>query len=256
MHSLALELAGARIDLGLAGPAPAVLADRYGAFARSGRAARWQLKLHSGSPAGGERITGRVTTRDGLIRLEGRERDGFLDAATCRGEALLDPYLVVVDALVRTVMALELSARGGCMFHAAALVVDGLTHLVPGRSGSGKTTLAARAGDVLSDEICAVVPDGRSFRVEGTPWWTGRPGAAPLAAVWKLDRGEERLESLAPAEGMRHLCTNLVVPGLRGAERTAFELCGRVAARVPFGRLSFRLDTNVDALLRRGGAAP
>ena len=70
-------------------------------------------------------------------------------------------------------------ARGGCLFHAAALVVDGAAHLFPGRSGAGKSTLASLAGDVLSDELAAVLPDGGGFRVHGTPWWTGRAGSAP-----------------------------------------------------------------------------
>jgi hypothetical protein len=250
MPTLALDLAGARVDLRFADSPPARVADRYGAFARADGAARWLLELHPGPLPARERMTGSVTNRGGILRLEGRERHGFLDTATGRGEALLDPYLVVVDAFVRTAMALDLSARGGCLLHAAALVVDGAAHVVPGRSGAGKSTLAAQAGDVLGDEICAVVPDGKAFRVQGTPWWEGRPGSAPLAAVWTLAWDAERAEPLPPAQAFRHLCTNLVVPGVGGAEETAFELCGRVAAAVPFGRLSFRRGTDVDALLR------
>jgi hypothetical protein len=70
--------------------------------------------------------------------------------------------------------------------------------------------------------------------------------------VWTLAWGAERTEALPRAPAVRHLCTNLVVPGQREAEQTAFELCGRIAATIPFGRLSFRPDTDADALLRRG----
>jgi hypothetical protein len=255
MARLPLSLAGAAIDLCVPGSPPAKLAGRYGAFVRPDGPARWHLELRPGALPHGESMTGRVTLRDGVLRLDGRERHGFLDARTGTGEALLDPHLLVVDALVRVALALDLNARGGCLFHAAGLVVDGEAHLAPGRSGAGKTTLAGLAGDVLSDEICAVVPDGEAFRAMGTPWWEGRPGAAPLAAVWELDRDAERTRALGRAEALRHLCANLVVPTVEGAERTAFELCGRVAAAVPFGRLSFRLDTDVDALLGRGKVA-
>jgi hypothetical protein len=250
-RTLALELAGARIDLRLPGAPPAIVAERYAAFSRAPGPARWVFELHPGPLPAAEQMTGRVTARDGTLRLEGLEPHGHLDAATCRGEALLDPYLVVVDALVRTAIALDLCARGGCLVHAAALVVDGVAHLAPGRSGAGKSTLAGLAGDVLSDELCAVIPDGEILRVHGTPWWKGRPGAVPLGAVWSLAWGAERTDPLSPAPALRHLCTNLVLPGHRPAERTAFELCGRVAATIPFGRLSFRPDTDVDALLRR-----
>lgn len=255
MHTLALDLAGARIDLRFPDPLPATLAGRYSAFAGAAGPARWHLDLRPGPFPDRERMTGRTIARDGIVRLEGYERHGFLDTTTCRGEALLDPYLVVADSLVRTAMALDLSARGGCLLHAATVVVDGAAHLVPGRSGAGKSTLSALAGDVLSDEVCAVIPDGPAFRVQGSPWWKGRPGAAPLAAVWALAWDAERVDMLPPALALRHLGGNLVLPGQPPVERSAFALCGRVAATVPFGRLSFRRDTDVEALLRRGRAA-
>jgi hypothetical protein len=196
-----------------------------------------------------------VRADGGVLRLEGRERYGFLDPASGQGEALLDPHLLVLDALVRVAMALDLADRNGCLFHAAALVVDGAAHVAPGRSGAGKSTIAGLAGDVLADEVCAVVPGEEGFSVHGTPWWRGRPGTAPLAATWTLGWDAERTEALPAAEALRHLCTNMVVPGVGRAERTGFELCARVATAVPFGRLSFRKDTDVDALLRRARLA-
>ncbi len=249
--TLALDLAGARLDLRLAHGSSPALERRYAAFACPAGPARWQLELRPGPSPALEAMTGRVTVRDGCLRLEGLEQHGSLDIATRRGEARLDPSLVVVDALVRAAMALDLSDRGGCLVHAAALVIDGQVHLAPGRSGSGKSTLASLAGDVLSDELCTLTPAGEAFRVAGTPWWKGRPGAAPLAALWTLAWDGERAEPLPRTQAFRHLCPNLVVPGVPRAQETAFQLCGRVAMAVPFGRLSFRRDTDVDALLRR-----
>ncbi len=255
MASVALELAGARIDLHVAGSPPRLFETRYGAFVRSSGAARWRFELHPGSLPPGERMTGRVVVRDEVLRLEGCERHAFLDPVSGQGEALLDPHLFVLGALVRAAMALDVAHRGGCLLHAAALVVDGAAHVAPGRSGAGKSTLAGLAGDVLADEVCAVVPGGDGFSVHGTPWWRGRPGAAPLAAIWTLAWDAERAEVLPAGGALRHLCTNMVVPGVGRAERTGFELCARVATAVPFGRLSFRPHTDVDALLRRARLA-
>lgn len=250
---LALDLAGVCIDLRLPGSPPARVVERYAAFTRACGGRRWILDLRPGPLPSVESMTGRVSTRNGILRLEGLEHHGYLDTATFRGEVLLDPHLVVADALVRTAMALDLAARGGCLLHAAAVVVDGSAHVVPGRSGAGKSTLASLAGDVLADELCAVIPDGDRFCVQGTPWWKGRPGTAPLAAVWTLAWNAEGTEPLPPPRAMRHLCTNLVLPGGQHVEKAALALCGRIATAVPFGRLSFQPDTDIDALLRRRG---
>jgi hypothetical protein len=255
--TLALDLAGSHIELRVVGAAPALFSRRYGRFvvAQARRAPRWRFELRSGATPPLDRVTTRLVVGDGLVRMEGLEAHGTLDPSTGRGEALLDPGLVVADALIRAAMAVDVLERGGCLLHAAAVVVDGAAHLVPGHSGAGKSTLAGLAGDVLSDELCAVFPDGERVWAHGTPWWGGRPGPVPVAGVWSLAWGAERLEPLRRAEALRHLASNLVLP-LRGGgeEEAAFAVAGRLAANLPFGRLTFRKDTDVDALLRRAEA--
>jgi hypothetical protein len=127
---------------------------------------------------------------------------------------------------------------------------------VPGRSGAGKSTLARLARDVLSDELCAVFPEGGRCWTHGTPWWGGRPGPVPVARLWALAWGAERLEPLRRAQALRHLVSNLVLPlPGGGAEEAAFAVAGRLATTLPFGRLWFHRDTDVEGLLRGAEAA-
>jgi hypothetical protein len=254
--SLPLEVAGARLELRVDGAPPPRLEERYGAFRTGPGPAGWVLDLRPGPTPQLAGMTGRVVADGRLLRVQGAEPLGALDVAARRAEALCDPLLVVADALVRAALAADVLARGGCLLHAAALVVDGAAHLCPGRSGSGKSTLASLAGDVLSDELVAVLPEGGGFRAHGTPWWTGRPGSAPLAAVHVLAWHREEVAPLARGGGLRHLASNLVLPLDRRQERAAaFAAAGRIAAAAPFERLAFRPSTDVDALLRRPGRA-
>jgi len=245
-----VDVAGTRIVLEADLPGSR-LKERYGAFATPVGLANWTFVLREGPPNLGC-LTGRGVRRGGAIAVEGAEAMGWLDPVARRAEVVADPSLVAVDGLVRAAVTLDVLSRGGCLFHAAATVVDGQAHLFPGRSGSGKSTLASLARLALSDEVCAVVPGPEGFRVHGTPWWTGRPGSAPLAAFYALAWHTEDLAPLPRKAGLRHLLANLTLgvdePATR---RAAFAAAGRVAAAAPFCRLSFTPSSDVDALLRR-----
>jgi hypothetical protein len=126
---------------------------------------------------------------------------------------------------------------------------------VPGRSGSGKSTFAGLAADVITDELAVVVPAGRGFEVHGSPWWRSAGGSAPLAGVFALAWDEPSVAPLSRAALLRHLATNVVLPIDGPTERAeAFGVAGAIAAVVPFARLAFRTDTDVDALVRRHSA--
>jgi hypothetical protein len=249
-----LAIAGVRIDLALDGPDLRV-AERYGAFGGAEGPADWSIALRPGPLAVG-RLTGRSVRRGGRLEVEGAEAMGSLDLASRRGEAVADRSLVAVDGLVRAALTLDVLARGGCLFHAAAVVVDGRAHLVPGRSGSGKSTFAALASAPLGDEVCAVLPDGDGLAVHGTPWWTGRPGPAPLGGVHVLAWEGQGFSPLSRRDGLRHLVANvtLFVDEPETRER-AFAAAGRIAAASPFGRLAFTPRSDVDALLRGAAGA-
>ncbi len=251
---LRLRIAEVRIDLDA--PGSGEVAARFGTFAVGRGPARWRLAVRPSRAPRLDGLTRHVVPDGRLLRIEGAEALGWIDLAARRGAVVSDPPGVVLEPLLRAVVATEVAGRGGCLFHAAAVRVGAAGHLVPGRSGSGKSTFASLAGDRLADEVAAVLPAGGGFRVHGTPWWSGRPGSAPLAAVHALAWGGEGVEPLAPAEALRHLTASLVVPcGGAPALARAFAVASAVAAAVPFGRLSFRRDSDVDAILRLGAAA-
>lgn len=252
---LSLDVARSRIDLRIAAEAPR-LAERYRAFAGAHGPPRWTLEVPAGSTPALGRLTGRVVAAGGRLRVEGAEALGWLDPATRRGEVLADPMLVGVDGLVRAALAIDIGGRGGCLFHAAAVMVDGLAHLAPGRSGAGKSTFAVLASNRLTDELAAVLPAGRGFEVHGTPWWEARAGAAPLGAIYRLGWDAEEVSPLGRAGALRHLAANLVLPVDDPDERErAFAAASAIAAAVPFAHLAFRPVSDVDALLRRGAVA-
>jgi hypothetical protein len=245
-----LAIAGIRIDIAVEG-GPARLPDRHRPFAGADGPADWTLLARPG-PLELGRLTGRMARRDGRLRVEGAETMGFLDEAARRGEVVADASFLAVDGFLRAAITLDVLGRGGCLFHAAAVAVDGGAHLVPGRSGSGKSTFAALASEPLSDELCAVVPGPEGFAVHGTPWWTGRPGSAPLAGIHVLSWDGEGLSDLPRPAALRHLVGNItLVVDEPGTRALAFAAAGRMASAAPFGRLAFTLRSDVDAILRR-----
>lgn len=245
-----LAIAGVRIDIAVERGRVRV-ADRYQPFAGADGPADWTLVARPG-PLELGRLTGRMARRDGRLRVEGAETMGFLDATAQQGEVVADASFLAVDGLLRAAITLDVLGRGGCLFHAAAVVVDGGAHLVPGRSGSGKSTFAALASEPLSDELCAVVPGPEGFAVHGTPWWTGRPGSAPLAGIHVLSWDGEGSSALPRPAALRHLVANItLVVDEPGTRALAFGAAGRVASATPFGRLAFTPRSDVDAILRR-----
>lgn len=250
MTNREFEIAGVKIRLSFHGTPPPEIS-RYEPFAAQFEKADMVFDLEKGRLHGLVGFTGHVTARAGRLRICGAEHLGALNLTNGRGEAIFDPDLVVVDTFVRALVARRAGEAGGVLLHAAAVRVDGRVHLVPGRSGTGKTTFSAAAGDPLTDELSAVVPDGAGYLVHGTPFWKSRGGFAPLFAIYELKWGGERIEPLPRALLLRHLASSLVLPEDVPEERErAFKVCGELALKVPFRRATFDPTTDVDALLR------
>ncbi len=254
MKLLPLEIGGVRIDLSC--PASDEAARRFGPFSLGKGPGRWCVSVSPSRAPRFDGLTSRVVADGRLFRIEGAEELGWLDPTSRRGEVTSNPSTVVLDPLLRAAVAIDVAEAGGCLFHAAAVVAGGAGYLLPGRSGAGKSTFASLARDRLADEVSVVLPANGGYRVHGAPWWSGRPGSAPLAAVHALAWGGEGIEPLAPANALRALVSSLFVPvGGPPALARAFSVAGAIASATPFGRLSFRLDSDVDAILRPGAGA-
>lgn len=250
-----LAIAGVRIDLEAAGTAVRTH-ERHEAFAGAKGPADWTLRVRAGTQLRG-RLTGRVRRQGARLVVEGAEEMGSLDPSARRGEAVAGAGLLVLEGLLRAALTLDVLDRGGCLFHAAAVVVGGGAHLVPGRSGAGKSTFASLASAPLCDELCAVLPGPEGPVVHGTPWWTGRPASAPLAGIHVLSWGGEGLWPLPRSQALRHLLANVTLVVDEPATRAqAFAAAGPVASAAPFSRLAFTPRSDVDAILgqRRSAA--
>ncbi|HVO20981.1 MAG TPA: hypothetical protein VMU15_17090 [Anaeromyxobacter sp.] len=252
MSAERLDIAGVRIDLQLGERPPAGL-ERLARFGGAGGPADWSLEVRAGAslPAG---PPGRnLVVEEGRWVFPGAAEAAWLDPAARSGLAPVDPGFLALDTLLRAAVAEAVLGRGGILLHGVAVAVDGAAHLCPARSGSGKSTLAARSRHPLSDEISVLLPgSGGGFVAHATPWWSSRGGAAPLAAVYQLAWGGEGVERLSRT-ALRALAANLVLPVDTPANRRrALAVAAAVASAVPFARLAFRPDSDVDALIRRG----
>lgn len=246
------RIAGLRVELLLDGAAPPGM-ERWRPYSCGPGQADLVLALVPGKLEGLGKLTGKVVEEHGTWRAGGVEHLGWLDPAAGRGVAVADPGMLVADSLTRAALARSVAAKGGVLVHAAAVEVDGRAHLVPGRSGAGKSTLARLSKRALTDELAVVFPGpaGGPPEVHGTPWWYSHGGHAPLAGAYELAWGDPAIEPIRGPGLLRHLAQGLVLPLESPAERTrAFGVCGALAAAVPFARLSFRRDSDVDALLR------
>jgi len=89
----------------------------------------------------------------------------------------------------------QISSVSGCVFHGAAIQIEGCCYLFLGPSGTGKTTLSRQAQKkgfpVLSDETVFVSRNRNLFTAYSSPF--GRichgPREAPLAGIFFLKQG-------------------------------------------------------------------
>jgi hypothetical protein len=171
-------------------------------------------------------------------------------------------------ACSESVMAAELGLRaafqlatvrqGGVLLHSSGVVFAGRAVVAVGPSGAGKSTFARwmrqAGGEVLSDEVLALLPDGRvlatPFRSDADMLGTARE--APLGGLFALVH--------APSESLAPLAPAAVVPLLLAQSfrapadgLTQAELLQRVAglaSHFPAYRFSFRNHPEAGRYLR------
>ena len=170
-----------------------------------------------------------------------------------------DPLEYPLDELA---LVGALAAGLGLQAHASCAIDDrGRGLLFVGASGAGKSTMARywqRIGaTILSDDRVIVRPAPAGFALHGTPWHgeerLADPGAAPLAAVFFLDKGaSHRLEDLSAADAVaRLLAASFVPPFVPSAIDFALGFLGELVRAVPCRRLVFALNDDVVDFVER-----
>lgn len=129
-------------------------------------------------------------------------------------------YTMVVDSLMRLILAQLLADRGGAMFHAAGIAMSPEAgYVFFGPSGSGKTTVCRLSHPryrILCDEVIAVKPDAGGVRLYGTPfngaWGDSLAEDVPLKELFYLKQAPHtRRVPLREPDALRGLLESAVV---------------------------------------------
>lgn len=187
----------------------------------------------------------------------------FLSGGGGEGGAVMSPLTYPLDRLL---MMYILAARGGALFHAAGVSIEGRGRIFPGLSGAGKTTLsgvlASEAGfEVLSDERVAIRELDGEFFLYGTPW-PGEAGVAenrrvPLKALYFIRHGGDNLITpLQTREAIRRLLPLAYVPWYDpSALPRVTDVIEALATHVPAYEFGFTPDARAADALRAHAAS-
>ncbi len=182
---------------------------------------------------------GRVA-EDGRLVFAGPSFSATADLAARRATVVGPLATYPLDLMMRDL--LPLLVGDGVILHGAALTDGGRAWACCGPSGCGKSTLARLLPErALCDELTLIEPSDGALRVRSLPYWTARPGTAPLAGVYLLSHGREAARvPLAPEEALRELVPQTVWPALsQAATGRCFSSLCRLVEQVPVWRLAF-----------------
>lgn len=184
-----------------------------------------------------------------------------IEGATLR-VACADEVLAAELGL-RAAVHLATVRQGGVLLHASGVVLGGRAWVAVGPSGAGKSTFArltCRAGGaLLSDEVLALLPDGR---VSGTPFrsdadMVGTAREAPLGGLFALVHAPaESVEPLAPAALVPLLLAQAFrVPSDGPTQAELLQRVAAVASRFQAYRFLFRNHPEAGEYLRHWSEA-
>lgn len=157
-------------------------------------------------------------TQRGHCTLTAPGFEGQVSAAT--GAALLRAHPEAQPAdvgyFLRVVLAVQAFARGGILFHTAAIVHRGQGYALFGVSGSGKTTAAhfSAPDAVLNDDLVLLWPATAGWQVYATPFGKRRGDVrvAPLRALLRLIKAPDvALVPLSAGRALGELVANTPV---------------------------------------------
>lgn len=201
-------------------------------------AADFHLKRVSAHPPGARPLKAQHSS-DGCVALNGNTL-----------EAHVPDTMYPAELALRVLYQVALARAGAVLCHSAGIAIRDQAVVALGLSGAGKTTFSTLAVEhggarLLSDEICALFPDGRVY---GTPFrsdgrCTPTPEVAQLKSILVLRKEPvERIEPVDTSTVLPELLTQTYRPFV-AEELTAVEAFGRLsatAANVGVRAFSFR----------------
>lgn len=263
---LLLSLAG--VQVGLASNSSKWLSDAEGALGRFAGARAEDISVAyevvSSTPRGrdqaGDDARGDVCLRcveSQGFELQGRRFEVRADLERRRvwvkGPPALEPLFVVLRYLLPALI------QDGALIHGAGLAANGQGWICSGPSGCGKSTIAKLfPSAALCDELVAARwVQGRAM-VEALPFWSNRPGVAPLAGIHFLRHGtSHRRTRLSSAEAFRRLSREVLWPThVPSRVASSLEAIATLIDRIPCYDLEFSPDAEVWPVLVGEVATP
>ena len=175
---------------------------------------------------------------------------GEVSAATGVAHLRAHPEAEPADIgyFLRVALAVQAFARGGMLFHTAAIVHRGQGYALFGVSGSGKTTAAhfSAPDAVLNDDLVLLWPSAEGWKMYATPFGKrrGEVRIAPLRALLRLIKAPDiALVPLSPGRALGELVAN--TPVLSADSLWLPEVLARweaLLSAVPVYALHFRRD--------------
>lgn len=166
----------------------------------------------------------------------------------------------LLEQFLKSLLAYLAFHRGGLLFHAAGILVDGGVFLFTGEGGSGKSTVVSLSPDklALNDDLVVLRLDGRGWRAYGTPFWnvlatrrSGQTADGVVAGIYRLAQDQQDyLELISNAVAISELMANCPVVNVDPGELSTLVIrCQELAVAAKVQRLHFRKNPDFWPLL-------